>query len=106
MAVGEAAATSLAMVLHELATNSMKYGALSATAGTLDVSSRIHGNEVVIVWTERGGPAVVAPAEASGFGSKLLRRSVSSGLNGSIEHNWSAEGIIVTLKVDKERLAR
>jgi two-component sensor histidine kinase len=106
MSVGETAATSLALVLHELATNSMKYGALSAAAGTLDVSSQGQDNDVMIVWTERGGPPVTAPAEQSGFGSKLLARSVSSGLNGSIEHNWSADGAIITLRIDKERLAR
>jgi two-component sensor histidine kinase len=105
MAVGEAAATSLAMILHELATNSMKYGALSSTAGVLDVSCRLEDDQVTIVWTERGGPPVEAPAEASGFGSKLLKRSVSSGLNGSIEHDWSAEGAIITLRIDKQRLA-
>lgn len=106
MSVGEAAATSLAMVLHELATNSMKYGALSAAAGTLDVSCHMQDNQVGLVWTERGGPPVSAPVEPDGFGSKLLRRSVSSGLNGSIKHNWSAEGVIITVMIDKERLAR
>lgn len=104
MAVGEAAATSLAMILHELATNSMKYGALSSSAGVLDVSCHLEDDQVTIVWTERGGPPVEAPAEGNGFGSKLLKRSVSSGLNGSIEHNWSAEGAIITLRIDKERL--
>ncbi|HZX70914.1 MAG TPA: HWE histidine kinase domain-containing protein, partial [Rhodanobacter sp.] len=62
MSVGEEAATTLAFVVHELATNSLKYGALSAANGTLDVSCTTTPNdsEVVIVWTERGGPSVVA----------------------------------------------
>ncbi len=104
MSVGETAATALAMVLHELATNSVKYGALSAPNGTLDVAAIAEESEVVVVWTERGGPVVAAPA-LDGFGSKLLKRSMTSQLNGSVEHNWSEEGAIVTLRMDKVRLA-
>jgi hypothetical protein len=48
--VGGTAATTLALIVHELATNSIKYGALSATSGTLDVSCAAHDDEVVIVW--------------------------------------------------------
>ena len=57
MGIGEGPATSLALIIHELATNSLKYGALSVEAGTLDVSGVSDGNEVTIVWTERGGLA-------------------------------------------------
>jgi two-component sensor histidine kinase len=106
MSVGEAGATALAMVLHELATNSMKYGALSAATGVLDVAGAVREGEVVIAWTERGGPSVVPPDELGGFGSKLLRRSITSQLGGSVEHNWSEEGAIITMRLDTERLAR
>jgi len=58
MGVGEKSATTLALVIHELATNSLKYGALSAESGTLDVSCNPNDREVVVVWTERGGPPV------------------------------------------------
>ena len=105
MSVGEAGATTLAMIIHELATNSMKYGALSAATGTLDVSSTVDETDVTVVWTERGGPPVVSPAELGGFGSKLLRRSITSQLNGSVHHNWSDEGAIITLRMDKDRLS-
>jgi two-component sensor histidine kinase len=105
MGVGEGAATTLALVIHELATNSLKYGALSAEAGTLDVSGSTTDDEIVIVWTERGGPAVVSPDTRPGYGSKMLTRSVSGQLGGSIAHNWSSEGVIVVLKVNAERLA-
>src|SRR6202171_3290211 len=106
MGVGEASATTLAMVIHELATNSVKYGALSAAAGTLDVSCALPDSEVVIVWTERGGPLVTAPADAGGFGSKLVTRSMTAQLGGSIERQWLEEGVVVTIKISKERLAR
>jgi len=86
--VGEAAATALALVIHELATNSLKYGALSTEAGTLDVSCAPPDNEMMtIIWTERGGPPVTAPVGSRGFGSKLLARSLTSQLGGSIDYH-------------------
>jgi two-component sensor histidine kinase len=105
MGVGESATTALALVLHELATNSLKYGALSAATGTLDVSCASPDNEVVIVWTERGGPAVVAPNGSGGYGSKLAIRAMSDQLGGKIECDWAIEGAVITLRLDKERLA-
>ena len=104
MRVGEASATTLALVLHELATNSMKYGAFSAEKGTLDLSCKAHGDAVTMIWAERGGPIVVAPAK-TGFGSKLINRSVSDQLKGSISCDWAREGVIVTLQMNKGRLA-
>lgn len=105
MGVGEAAATALALVIHELATNSLKYGSLSLDVGTLDVSGFTSGDDVEIVWTERGGPKVEAPPALEGYGSKLVGRSVSGQLGGSIAYDWSADGLIVTLKLDADKLA-
>ena len=103
--VGEAAATALALVVHELATNSLKYGALSAEVGTLDVSCAKPGEEVIVVWTERGGPPVAAPAGRRGFGSKLVAVSMSGQLGGSLDYNWDKAGVVVTLRMSAERLA-
>ena len=106
MGVGENATTALALVLHELATNSLKYGALSSATGTLDVSCAASpDNEMVIVWTERGGPPVVAPQGPGGYGSKLAVRAMSDQLGGKIDCDWAAEGAVITLRLDKERLA-
>jgi two-component sensor histidine kinase len=105
MGVGEAAATTLALVLHELATNSLKYGALSAEAGTLDVSGTLDDEQVVIVWTERGGPPVATPVSPGGYGSKLATRSMARQLGGSLDYNWDQEGVIVTLRMNKDSLA-
>jgi two-component sensor histidine kinase len=105
MGVGEAAATGLALVVHELATNSMKYGALSVPTGTLDLSSNSDGGNIILTWLERGGPSVTAPNEAGGFGSKLVRRTVAGQLGGSIDYDWSEGGLIVTLRMDRKRLA-
>ncbi len=106
MAVGEQAATTLALVVHELATNSLKYGALSSASGTLDISCAAPDAEVVVVWTERGGPPVTAPVDDGGYGSKLLNRGMTIQLGGSIACDWSSDGVIVTLRMSKDRLAK
>jgi two-component sensor histidine kinase len=106
MGVGEQAATTLALVVHELATNSLKYGALSSQEGALDISCAPHDTEVTVVWTERGGPPVQALTGDGGYGSKLLNRGMTVQLGGSISCDWNPEGVIVTLKMTKDRLTR
>ncbi|KPF72040.1 histidine kinase [Bosea sp. AAP35] len=103
--VGEAATTVLALVVHELATNSLKYGALSVDTGLLDVSCSARDEAVTIVWTESGGAKVSPPTGIGGYGSKLIQRSVTGQLRGSIDYDWAEEGVVVTLHVDPERLA-
>jgi two-component sensor histidine kinase len=105
MGVGQSAATTLALVVHELATNSLKYGALSVPTGVLDVSCDPSGSDLVMIWTEQGGPPVVPPEGSGGYGSKLVLRAMSAQLGGSIERAWSTEGVVVTLRIDKERLS-
>lgn len=105
MGVGENAATSLAMVVHELATNSLKYGALSSDAGSLDVSTQPGGDDLCLIWMERGGPTVEAPPQAEGFGSKLVRHSIYRQLGGTIDHDWSPGGLIVTVRLNREKLS-
>ncbi|UXN68052.1 histidine kinase (plasmid) [Devosia neptuniae] len=105
MGVGEQAATTLALVVHELATNSLKYGALSVQEGTLDISGFSEGSEVHVVWTERGGPSVEPPKGESGYGSKLLSRSVTGQLGGTISTDWSGDGVVVALTMSVERLS-
>ena len=105
MGVGEASATTLSLIIHELATNSLKYGALSADTGTLDVSGVSDEEDTAITWTERGGPSVEPPNGAGGYGSKLVVRSISSQLGGSIDYDWSADGVIVVLKMKTSKLA-
>jgi len=103
IATGDGAATNLALILHELATNSVKYGALSVGEGTIDVSGTMDGNEVTLVWIEHGGPSVAKPA-AAGYGSKLVARMIAR-LGGSFSPEYSPGGIIVRLNMKKDRLA-
>jgi two-component sensor histidine kinase len=98
MGIGEKAATSLALVIHELATNSLKYGALSAEQGLLDISGATVEDDVEILWSEQGC-ADVPKNLTEGYGSKLLQRTVGGHLGGSIAHDWTTGGVVVTLRM-------
>ena len=105
MGVGEKSATVLALAIHELATNSVKYGSLSSDTGFLDVSSMLDGDDLIVRWTETGGPPISEPKELKGFGSKLLSRSVSGQLAGEVTYDWQQTGLVVMLRMRQDRLA-
>jgi two-component sensor histidine kinase len=106
MGVGQATATTLALMVHELATNSVKYGALSCAEGFLDVSSRTDGDDIYLIWAETGGPCIVEAPELNGFGSRLIARSIASQLDGQITYDWQETGLVVTVRLRADRLAR
>lgn len=94
---------SLGMAFHELATNAAKYGALSNEDGVVEVTwtvarSETGEPELTIRWRERGGPEVVAP-ERLGFGRRLIERSVTHELGGTIVMNFAPQGLECTIKV-------
>jgi two-component sensor histidine kinase len=105
MGVGERTATALAMVIHELATNSVKYGSLSRAAGFLDVSSKIDGDHICLIWAETGGPPITEEPVLKGFGSQLIARSVSGQLGGELVYDWQESGLVVAVKMRQDRLA-
>ena len=94
-------ALALGLILHELATNAAKYGALSSENGQVEIvwkmvraadgRQRLH-----LEWHERGGPLVREPARR-GFGSRLVERSVSADLGGTVEMDWRPEGLRCTI---------
>jgi PAS domain S-box-containing protein len=90
-------ATSLGLVLHELLTNAVKYGALSAPHGHVDLSWEIEGSEsqarVLLNWKERGGPPVTPP-DREGFGSTLIERSLPGA---TVERRFEPEGLVCTI---------
>jgi PAS domain S-box-containing protein len=92
----------IAMVLHELTTNAVKYGALSVAVGRLRVewSHSANGN-LIIRWIERDGPPVNPPAR-SGFGSRMLDRAIRVQLNGDLRFNWRTEGLTCAIEVPYE----
>ena len=105
VAVGGDAVTSLAMVLHELATNAAKYGAFSKPGGRVHVSWVIKKKRLELTWVERGGPQIKGAPEREGFGSLLARRSINGQLDGQMEYDWHPEGLTVHLSAAAERLS-
>lgn len=105
MGVGERAATTLAMILHELATNSVKYGCLSAEAGMLNVSSRSDEDNIVIVWAESGGPDAGGSPSRQGFGTNYVAQTISRQFRGAIEYDWQRSGLVATLRMRHDLLA-
>ena len=91
-------------VVHELATNSIKYGALSNANGVLDVECSADGGEVQIIWGESGGPLIFKPSGRSGFGTKLVVSSLSDQLGGTISASWPPTGAVITPKMSESRL--
>ena len=81
----------MALGLHELATNAVKYGALSVPGGSVDLSWSTDGGRLRLVWIERDGPKVAAPA-ASGFGTRLLERALALELRGTVRLEYPPEG--------------
>lgn len=103
--VGPNGATSLALVLHELATNTAKYGALSESGGRVSITWRTEGGVMVMNWIERGGPAIDGPPSRKGFGTELALMSAKGQLGGSIAHVWNPAGVEIELCASLERLA-
>ncbi len=99
-------ATPIALVFHELATNAVKYGALSAHDGEVGIEIKSVGDSVKIFWTERGGPAVQGVPDHQGFGTRLTDMSVVQQLGGTIDRAWLSEGLEVTIQVHTGRFAR
>lgn len=109
--VGGNAAVSLSLVLHELATNAAKYGALSAPGGTLllawsleeppaaaEADGRLH-----LLWEERGGPPAAPPGH-EGFGSLMIRES-ARGFGGAVVLDYGAAGLTARLEAPLSRLS-
>jgi PAS domain S-box-containing protein len=91
--VGPDAVQPLSLLIHELATNAVKHGALSADHGHVDVQVRILPDQgLELCWVESGGPKVCAPT-ATGFGSTLVTEVVRRQLGGAIELDWRADGL-------------
>jgi PAS domain S-box-containing protein len=86
------AAQSIAMILHELATNAAKYGALSSEDGRIDLSwSRQLNGRLELRWTETGGPPVQTPI-SDGVGGQIIKQ-LAGQLKGEVRFDWRAEGV-------------
>jgi two-component sensor histidine kinase len=87
----------LSMVLHELYTNAVKYGALCGEGGHVDLDWRIDGEELEMNWSETGGTCE-ADVPSTGFGNRMIALSVKADLGGTIERDWRPEGLRAVLR--------
>ena len=76
--LGQSAATTLALILHEQATNAIKYGALSNAEGRVRVDCRTRGESFEILWEEQGGPPTAGPPVETGFGTTMVSSGIDS----------------------------
>ena len=94
--LGPRTTVALSLVLHELATNAVKYGALSGPAGRVSLQWRLDEGELRVRWRESGGPPVTPPVRV-GFGSRLIDMGLSG--TGRVERRYPASGVEVDLRV-------
>jgi len=93
------AAQAMAIALHELATNAAKYGALSMTTGQVRVEWwHVEDGQLVLRWTEAGGPPVKSPAR-KGFGTHMMEAMIRDGLKGRVQLDWHADGLACEIAV-------
>lgn len=89
------------MALHELATNALKYGALSLIGGRVHLAWWEADGRFVVEWRERGGPAVAPPRE-SGFGTTLIRHIPARSLSANVTLDYAQEGLLWRLDCDAD----
>ena len=104
--IGTKSATALALVLHEQATNAMKYGALSTDNGLIRLTSEESGGCYRLTWEEIGGPKVEREPSRRGFGTELAARSVAGQLGGTLSHEWLNGGLVMRLTIPSDNLLR
>jgi PAS domain S-box-containing protein len=100
-----AAAQSMAMILHELATNAAKHGALSTEAGKVMIEwrRRAKGDRIIFNWTEKGGPPPTRPTR-QGVGSTVIARAAAH-LQAEVAMTWAAEGLAFTLDIPRQAIS-
>lgn len=105
--VDDRGATPIALLIHELATNAVKYGALSTPEGRLHLEIAVAPDDMLSIrWRETGGPVLAGPPERSGFGSRLVELSIGDQLGGTLERTWHTDGLEVEIVVARARIHR
>jgi two-component sensor histidine kinase len=105
VALAPHAAQPVAMILHELSENAVKHGALSLPAGGVAIEWLVEADQqLVITWTEFGGPAVpLAPPR--GFGISVIDRTVRDQLDGTVDFTWRPDGMVCRISLPAQQLA-
>jgi two-component sensor histidine kinase/CheY-like chemotaxis protein len=105
VSLNPATAQSIALVIHELATNAAKYGALSGREGRIELKWELKERQLHLDWIERGGPAC-SPPTIQGFGSKIIGSTIQNQLHGELDFRWQPEGLHVSLSFPLEERRR
>lgn len=105
IAIKGSAIASIALLIHEFATNAAKYGALSAPGGRIVIGWSVVGETLRLTWREQGGPPCVQPTGESGFGTHLAGAIIAGQLAGEIFRDWQPDGLVLRLSVQLDRLA-
>ena len=98
------ACSGLALIIHELATNAVKYGALKRPKGRITVTWKTVGPMLHLEWSEKGGPVVKSAPTRTGFGSILAQRTVKGKFGGVLNREWSPHGLSITMTLSVARL--
>ena len=97
--INDSAVTNIALLLHELATNAAKYGALSASAGVVHIDCSSKEDWLVMTWEERGGPPIKGTPNREGFGGSLARKIVANQFSGCLCNEWNASGLTIRIEI-------
>lgn len=103
--ISAGAVESLALIFHELTTNSSKYGALSQRSGTVQIAWTTPADQLDLRWVEAGGPAIRAGQTQEGFGTRLIELSVMR-LAGQWGAEWPSSGVRYAISLPLERLSQ
>jgi two-component sensor histidine kinase len=102
--VGSRPSLSLSLILHELATNALKYGALSTSAGVVKITWGVSGansDRFEMIWEESNGPAVTLPRER-GSGTRLIAAGLNGTLDSKVDLDFASTGLRCVINSDLE----
>jgi len=102
--LGLDALSGLALLLHELATNAAKHGALSRSGGSVAVDSALLEEELALTWRETGGSALEGVPGTRGFGTYLAERVVTGQFGGRMTREWCADGLVIRIRLPLDRV--
>ncbi len=97
LSVDARTALTFALAIHELATNAVKYGALSAEIGSVAITWSVDDDEFELIWSEQGGPAPSLP-DHSGFGSVLIEKVLAHDIQGQVTREFAPTGLVCKVR--------
>ena len=102
--LGEKSASAMALILHELATNAIKYGALRHADGKVMIGWEFAGDVLVLTWREQNSTATIVEPTSTGFGTRLVKSAVEGQFGGKVDIAWKRFGVELRLEVSRARL--